>query len=121
MRENWDRIEDRCFDSGRDPVELPFAMLCEMSFSILRQDHRDNCLAGFKDAGENFKAFIELMSWPEDVEAAKNAEQDRTAREAAAQFGHSDIDEMVRNAWVERERAIAEHNARLAAEAQAKT
>lgn len=79
----------------------------DLVYSMIYQRYREEMLSGVDDGVERMNAFVNLMSWPEDVHARAVGESDRMARETAANLGN-DVDDMVATAWQARQEGLAE-------------
>jgi hypothetical protein len=109
--ENYAVLDARCVLAGLDPVDLPPRRLLNLAYACIVEP--------LVLDPERRQEIDQKLDWPEfadrkatDREAAK---EDASARMAAGAIGVGNVDRMLEAAWAERQRALAELEARKAA------
>lgn len=109
--ENYEILDARCVLAGLDPVDLPPRRLLNLAYA---------CIVEPLVLDPERRAEIDQkLDWPESADRKvvdrDIAQQDASARMTAGAIGVGNVDRMLQNAWEERQRALAELEARKAA------
>lgn len=111
-------MEVRCIPLGGDPLSMNIRQFCNLAYVTFLESLPEPLL----DANDTRKKFIHALAWPEDLEIMQTAEEDQMTRESAGTFGSGGTDDQIfTRAWEERQRLLAEREARANPEAQAIT